>query len=426
MTGPEYWEHLEAAGYTKTRLARELGVERSHMTRMLAGERPLQQEHRELLDALLVREGDGVTEPADEEWVGVDAEDLAAAAGADPEERMGRRRYLAGAGLVAIVLIIIIVVVAVAFIAGSDEEPNEEASPGPDPTATTDGDCQIAPGAREAGGAGRDEEVEGFALAFEDAGGQRAVGCPTSSIYQWEDCLRQDLTTEGWREGAILGDGKGFAAVLFGPIWNTYRRDAGTEAAPEEATALMGCPTSITSDRNGRMLIVLSLGGVLAVEHSDAPAAWLPAPVRQYWEEHGAAEGTLGWPASSPRWTGSGLRQDFSNGYLTLDLGGTFAELRDVAAQGELPLVFTPVTGGQAEGELPETGDLSGKLLGQDNGVAWWVDDEGRRHWVPDQPTWTCLGGEDNYAKREDGERIRAVPGYVIFQLPVGDLADCT
>ena len=64
--------------------------------------------------------------------------------------------------------------------------------------------------------------------------------------------------------------------------------------------------------------------------------------------------------------------------------------------------------------------EINGHILRQADGTAWYVDDKGVRHWIPDGTTWNCVGGDAIVAAN-----ARALPGYAVSALRVGTAARC-
>ena len=63
---------------------------------------------------------------------------------------------------------------------------------------------------------------------------------------------------------------------------------------------------------------------------------------------------------------------------------------------------------------------IRNRLIRQWGGAAWWVDDAGVRHWVPDSATWSCLGGDDVVFPGAD-----ALHGWTVWLFPLGAPATC-
>jgi hypothetical protein len=54
----------------------------------------------------------------------------------------------------------------------------------------------------------------------------------------------------------------------------------------------------------------------------------------------------------------------------------------------------------------------------QTSGTAWWVDEDGARHWIPDGDVWRCLGGDGAVA-------LDQLPGWAVATLPLEEAATC-
>jgi hypothetical protein len=61
---------------------------------------------------------------------------------------------------------------------------------------------------------------------------------------------------------------------------------------------------------------------------------------------------------------------------------------------------------------------VEGRIVRQVTGVAWFVDDDGRRHWIATGGTWNCLGGDEAVAADN-------LPGWAVATLPLAGPARC-
>jgi hypothetical protein len=61
---------------------------------------------------------------------------------------------------------------------------------------------------------------------------------------------------------------------------------------------------------------------------------------------------------------------------------------------------------------------VAGHIVRQETGTAWFVDEDGRRHWIPTGATWDCLGGADAVAADN-------LPGWAVATLPLAEAARC-
>lgn len=72
---------------------------------------------------------------------------------------------------------------------------------------------------------------------------------------------------------------------------------------------------------------------------------------------------------------------------------------------------------GHPQGDL-HLDDVERELHRALAGIAWFVDQQSYRRWIPDDATWRCLGGDGNVA-------VHDAPGWAIATLPLGPPATC-
>jgi uncharacterized protein with LGFP repeats len=142
----------------------------------------------------------------------------------------------------------------------------------------------------------------------------------------------------------------------------------------------------------------------------DTQMFWLPHQVLELWTAHGGASGDLGMPTSNPHFVGGRLQLDFERGYMTADSADLGALLLGAPAE-EAVVVPDPA-------EPLRGAAVAGHIVRQATGVAWFVDDDGRRHWIPSVETWNCLGGDDAVAADN-------LPGWAVATLPLAEAARC-
>lgn len=190
----------------------------------------------------------------------------------------------------------------------------------------------------------------------------------------------------------------------------SYKEIAG-RSRPENAIDLGGYPVRTEPGDGLGTRIWLSGGGVVLGERDDTQSFWLPQPVLEVWErETGGLGGTLGLPMTNPYLVDDGLRQDFAGGYLFLpvDMPSTWPEL---TAEGLEVHLADP-----AAASVVPTGRTG--IIRQPTGTAWWIDVAGRRRWIQDGETWSCLGGYASLLAND-------VSGVDVARLPVGPPATC-
>jgi hypothetical protein len=136
---------------------------------------------------------------------------------------------------------------------------------------------------------------------------------------------------------------------------------------------------------------------------------WIPDKALDLWYAHRGPSGDLGVPTTNPYPETDGLLHlDFEHGYMT-------APLADIGAlpAGAVRAVVVNGDGGQLGDPPPRE-----RIVRQVQGMAWWVDRRGRRHWIPDGGVWACLGGDAAVARDN-------LPGWVVGTLPLGAPAAC-
>ena len=220
-------------------------------------------------------------------------------------------------------------------------------------------------------------------------------------------------TPEGDPEGVVVLPPNGESVRLTQTMWSSFQEIAGP-SVPDDALRFSGYPASVRRVDDPPVVIVqLSNRGMLIGPRDDTQLFWLPGPVLGLWMEQGAGEGDLGFPTSNPYIDAEGIHQDFERG--AMHAYGTAAEIAAIkAGRPFTPEIDHPVS------RLDPTGppELADHIVRQLNGTTWWVDDEGARHWVPDDDTWECLGGDDVVALDE-------LHGWDVAVLPLGPAATC-
>jgi hypothetical protein len=218
---------------------------------------------------------------------------------------------------------------------------------------------------------------------------------------------------EGHPDGVVLLGPTGPAVRLTPTMWASYREIAG-RANPENATTYGGYPVSVTHAPDPgvpvAVTIALDQGGVIVGRREDTQMFWLPRQVLQLWMAHGGASGDLGMPTSNPYFVGDRLQLDFEHGYMT-------AEYDDIGAL----LLGAPVDDAVVVADPAEPlrgATVEGRIVRQVTGVAWFVDDDGRRHWIATGGTWNCLGGDEAVAADN-------LPGWAVATLPLAGPARC-
>jgi hypothetical protein len=218
---------------------------------------------------------------------------------------------------------------------------------------------------------------------------------------------------QGRPDGVVLVSPSGPAVRLTQTMWASYREIAG-RATPENAAAYGGYPVAVTHGGSAAdpvaVTIALDQGGLIVGRREDTQMFWLPHQVLELWTAHGGASGDLGMPTSNPHFVGGRLQLDFERGYMTADSADFGALLLGAPAE-EAVVVPDPA-------EPLRGAAVAGHIVRQATGVAWFVDDDGRRHWIPSVETWNCLGGDDAVAADN-------LPGWAVATLPLAEAARC-
>jgi hypothetical protein len=242
------------------------------------------------------------------------------------------------------------------------------------------------------------------------------------------EAARQNLTPAACATGAVqrfgkalhqpIRDNQGAGVIVLSPgiralrlseaQWASYREIAG-RARPENAILFGGFPTSVQHTAQG-WLIPMSESGEILGARSDTQSFWMPKPVLEAWRAHGGFK-TWGYPTSNPYFEPGGMLQDFEFGYF--EVPHAPVPLESITAD----MVITH----RVEDRLAPTrglGDVRGHILRQNNGVAWFIDQQGRRRWIKDGGTWNCLGGDKIVI-------ANSLSGWATAAYPLGSPAAC-
>ena len=213
---------------------------------------------------------------------------------------------------------------------------------------------------------------------------------------------------EGEPDGAVVLAPGGQAVRLNFTMWASYREIAG-RATPTNAAGYGGYPVAVAQDGD-EVTIQLDRGGVVVGRRDDTQMFWLPAQVLDLWNAHGGAGGDLGYPTSNPHFVGGGLQLHFEGGYMEADAADFPALL--LGADVDDAVVVTD------RDEPLDDVDVTGHIVRQTTGTAWWVDRRGTRHWIATGDSWNCLGGDEAVAADN-------LPGWAVATLPLGEQARC-
>jgi len=247
-----------------------------------------------------------------------------------------------------------------------------------------------APCAREVGelddsaGPDADQTSADFAATYLHAGGRDAVGCPVATMNYAGGIYWQPFTRQGNFNGGLLGGNGHSVQVLNAGQWNSYEQIGnilgGVDAAPVRA----GVPRSAAGLTADGWVLPLEPEGELIAEAEDGHYVWVSSAVTRIWNQSGRSGGEFGLPMTDYDFGVDGLRQDFTNGYVTVSSGGAV----------DWHPVDDPVAG------LPADDDVKGRILESPDGTSWLIDDDLQRWWISDSRTWSCVGGDQNVAAR--------------------------
>jgi hypothetical protein len=233
---------------------------------------------------------------------------------------------------------------------------------------------------------------------FAQAGGRSGVGCPSTLAYKWGPEVVQELTARSVPNGAIVlcPGSKDAGTYLIQPAWFPYKTIGDESLAKVQHEA--GCVDHFVNTADGHVEIDLASGGLLVAERKVAPYYWIPASYVPWWRHHPE----MGLPTSRV----DHLTQEFQHGRASVSM----------ASPDGVSETLVPTT--TAAAQLPPAIELLGHIVRQADSTAWYIDQAGKRQWIPDSDTWGCLGG-DLVVKANN------VPGYVVATLPFGGVATC-
>jgi hypothetical protein len=209
----------------------------------------------------------------------------------------------------------------------------------------------------------------------------------------------QQVGTPRTPNGAVISSGADVVIYLTQAQWGSYRQIGGKDG--REAPIAAGPPISV--DTSPGLSEITLTHGLLVGSAPDEPHFWIPEPEVPIWQREGGATGHLGLPTSNPYPRAGNLEQDYQVGYMSLANGSTSIQV----------VVVPDRTAG-----LPAKSMLTDKLISQSDGTAWFVDDVGTRHWIPDGAVWDCHGGDRNLA-------VKDLTGYAVASLSPGPPAHC-
>ncbi len=235
--------------------------------------------------------------------------------------------------------------------------------------------------------------------AFADTGGVAALGCPLRTVEVWDQLWYQEFAGAGLPPGRILADPVGGVAIWIDEtMFFHYERSGGGGLQ-----TLGGLPVATDYDDDHPRLL-LSGGGAIVAHYLGGPAHWVPVEGIEAWEQLGGADGRLGLPMADVNFFDGRPGQEWSGGYGERRDDGTVAV--DLVDQADIDA---------AVADLPRRRNGILRLYDE---TAYWIDDQGRRRWIPDGQTWECLGGADALIELE-------TRGWVVGAFPPGPNAVC-
>jgi hypothetical protein len=241
---------------------------------------------------------------------------------------------------------------------------------------------------------------EALADAYDEAGGRARVGCPMGPVELRELLVTQTLP--GPADGApsalvVVAEQPDLRYYFNAALWTSYSRTITRTGGTVLSAG--GIPTKVEPLPDGHVEVVLDSGMMLVAERDDAPYFVVPPRYAPWWQQN---KERVGLPMGNPR-HGEG-RQDTELGYATADRGS------------DAPPEMVPVQNPAAE--LPAEARQGDVIISEPDGTDWWIPADGRRQWIADIGTWTCLGGNDKTVSTE-------VPGYAMATLEYDGIAVC-
>jgi hypothetical protein len=204
----------------------------------------------------------------------------------------------------------------------------------------------------------------------------------------------------------------GRTVYLTEPMWKSYSDINGGTAL--ESPASGGYPVGVDfyTDPDA-VAIRLDNGGLLIGPRADTQLFWIPVQGMARWNASGGLRGELGFPAANVKVGEDDAVLEFEKGEMrvTADRIGPIVEGQNAPIDIVVP---EDRTGGL------DLDAVRRHIIRQWGGTAWWIDGSGVRHWIPDEATLKCLGGDDAVAPGAD-----RVHGWTVWLLPLGRPARC-
>lgn len=216
---------------------------------------------------------------------------------------------------------------------------------------------------------------------------------------------------DGENLGVVVDRPSGDSVYLNQVVWQSYQEIAG-RGQPNSSAQFGGYPVAVEYRSDPDAIVVrLDAGGLLVGPRDDTQLFWIHPAGVEVWQQEGGLGGPLGFPAANLRINSEGAFLEFAGGMLSVA-----PELVGAVQAGEtVPIQVTMIDDPDEVfgGVLPRS-----VIIRQWNGVAWWIDASGFRHWISDGSVWNCLGGDDAVAADD-------LPGWAVWVFPLAEPVDC-
>jgi hypothetical protein len=287
---------------------------------------------------------------------------------------------------------------------GATSEPSAARPPPAQPGEPVEG-CNIPVGAAFSPDPPSEQIAENARIVYGEFVDDIDLACPTALMTRWQRLWVQPIdATNGSKWQLVVDDEQPeFAFILSDLLFEGYFRIFDEpEGNGANAQGLAGYPREV--DATGDVpYIRFDNGSLLIAENAQVMPRWLTPESVEEWESLGGADGALGLPITDGNFFDNVPRQEFQRG---------FGTITDGAIQTTI-YTTTEIASGVAA--LPRQSEM---ILETFDRASWWIDENGRRHWIPDVDTYWCLGGDD--------AKIPGITaGWVVAAFEVDDAASC-
>ncbi len=206
----------------------------------------------------------------------------------------------------------------------------------------------------------------------------------------------------------------GRSVYLTDTMWRSYSEISGGKSSVD-SPAYGGYPVGVDYYTDpGAVAIRLDNGGLVIGPREDTQLFWLPAQGVQRWMDLGGLRGALGFPSSILKVTVDGAVIEFQKGSLSVPADRVPALYSSTGnVQIDLYVPTDPTEGLDVDA-------IRDRIIRQWGGTAWWIDSDGMRHWIADDATRACLGGDAAiYPGAHD------LHGWTVWLFPLGAPATC-